>query len=650
MAPDVARLGGCTEAGFAHRASRRMLSPDADKESFMIQPHALHSDEHIAATSIENAARSPRSAGSERSLRRGLRAPMANPRLAITGWGGGHGGANDAPRERGRGTAPTAVTLLIGLLFGLLVGLLSRPAVAQSPNDTSAEILFQEGRALLEAGDYANACDKFEASHRLAHSVGALLNLGDCRERLGEIASAWAAFRGAATSARERGDSIRQRFAEKRAQELRPRLSYLKFQVPPESRVDQLRIAWGDEIISTALWGVRIPANPGEHEIRISAPQHLSQVVRVTIREEAETQVVEIPVLERSPEPAPVPPPAPTQAPVEPAPAVDAAPVQRPEATPEAGAPPPPATTPGLAPPRDAAAPTGNVVPPAFRAPSARDSGGRDNFIFSSTLVGLYSGVVLVDVLDAGNDFAPVVASLAGGASLGFGASFLGTRDRSLSRSTSDAYSVGLTLGAANGLLVSAALMSERDMENESEAVQVSTLAGMVLGGAGGVWMGHAFKPTRGQVAFASLMSILSGATTGLGLLITRPDIDNDTSVYLMTAGLDAGLVAGSVFAPKIDWSLGRGNLVRLGAVLGAATGWSAALLTSGTEVRDDDSVARAWGIGTLVGMWGGFALTTFMSRDMLRDPGFVAKPRSLTVLTPMALPRGAGLSLSGRF
>jgi tetratricopeptide (TPR) repeat protein len=91
------------------------------------------------------------------------------------------------------------------------------PADAQP---AEAEELFQEGRALVDAGQIERACNKFEASHRLDPSVGTLLNLGDCRERLGQVATAWATFLAAESLARQLGDDQRADEAARRARAL----------------------------------------------------------------------------------------------------------------------------------------------------------------------------------------------------------------------------------------------------------------------------------------------------------------------------------------------------------------------------------------------------------------------------------------------
>src|SRR5580704_7129436 len=77
----------------------------------------------------------------------------------------------------------------------------SQVARADGANAPAAEALFAEGRRLVDAGDFANACPKFADSERLDPSVATLLNLGACYEKAGRTASAWATFREAISAA-----------------------------------------------------------------------------------------------------------------------------------------------------------------------------------------------------------------------------------------------------------------------------------------------------------------------------------------------------------------------------------------------------------------------------------------------------------------
>src|SRR5690606_10533025 len=97
--------------------------------------------------------------------------------------------------DRGRGCA---AMIACGVLLG--------GAAAAHAQAAEAEVLFRDGRKLIKAGKLAEGCDKIAASERLESSVGALLNLGDCREKLGELASAWAAFRKAEARAKHAGN------------------------------------------------------------------------------------------------------------------------------------------------------------------------------------------------------------------------------------------------------------------------------------------------------------------------------------------------------------------------------------------------------------------------------------------------------------
>jgi hypothetical protein len=84
-------------------------------------------------------------------------------------------------------------------------------------------VLFRDGRDLIKHGKLAAGCDKLAASERLESSVGTLLNLGDCRDKLGMTASAWAAFRKAEAMAKRSGDATRQAEASRRAAQVEPR-------------------------------------------------------------------------------------------------------------------------------------------------------------------------------------------------------------------------------------------------------------------------------------------------------------------------------------------------------------------------------------------------------------------------------------------
>lgn len=175
-------------------------------------------------------------------------------------------------------------------------------AAAQS---AEAEVLFREGRDLVKHGKLAAGCDKLAASERLESSVGTLLNLGDCREKLGKLASAWAAFRKAeAMAKRVAGDDRRQAEASRRAAQLEPRLPNLEIDVP--DHVDGLVVRRDGEIVGDAQWNTAVPVDPGSYTIVAEAAGYQAWRTTVPIGLGAVREVVVVPRLERIPA-APVP-------------------------------------------------------------------------------------------------------------------------------------------------------------------------------------------------------------------------------------------------------------------------------------------------------------------------------------------------------
>ncbi|MBA3394576.1 MAG: tetratricopeptide repeat protein [Deltaproteobacteria bacterium] len=190
-------------------------------------------------------------------------------------------------------------------LAARLVALLAIPGIALAPGDAraqsaEAEVLFREGRKLLKAGRLEAGCDKLEASERLESSLGTLLNLGDCREKLGRHASAWAAFRKAEAVAKRSGNEAkRQAEAGRRAAALEPRLSNMVIQVT--APVDGLVVRREDEVVDPAVWNTAVPLDPDTYTIVAEAPGYKPWRAEVPIGGKLRRQVVTVPKLERLP-------------------------------------------------------------------------------------------------------------------------------------------------------------------------------------------------------------------------------------------------------------------------------------------------------------------------------------------------------------
>lgn len=206
--------------------------------------------------------------------------------------------------------APLIATLLAA---ALVVGVAS----AQSATDkAAAEALFQKGVELLDQGKPAEACKKLEASQRLDSGVGTLLYLGECYERLGRVASAWATFREAQSIAQARGEMDRAKVAQERAGALEPRLPKLWIRVEGD-RPEGFTVTRNGKRVPKESWGLALPVDPVQQVIEATAPGKRPWKETIVVPAEKVEVEVDIPRLADLPEeaetatsaPAPAPPP-----------------------------------------------------------------------------------------------------------------------------------------------------------------------------------------------------------------------------------------------------------------------------------------------------------------------------------------------------
>src|SRR4051812_36107243 len=205
----------------------------------------------------------------------------------------------------------------------------SSAALAQ-PAGAQAEVLFRQGRDLLAAGKVAEACSAFEESQKLEPAVTTLLNLAGCREKLGQLATAWGLFLDAARQTRSASDAASKQFhtvAQARAQKLEPRVSRLTISVPHKSQVDGLEITRDRDRIDAGLWNRALPIDGGSYTITARAPGANTWSTQVTVAAGNDIRTVEIPDLRTLPrdldKPAAASAPPPPAPPPPAAPAID---------------------------------------------------------------------------------------------------------------------------------------------------------------------------------------------------------------------------------------------------------------------------------------------------------------------------------------
>jgi hypothetical protein len=177
------------------------------------------------------------------------------------------------------------------------------PARAQPAPTTSskvtAEALFVEGRRLVSAGQYAEACPKFADSQRLDPSPATLLNLASCYERLGRTATAWATYREAASAANATGRHEFFVAAQRHAEALVAHLSRLTITVTEP--VDGIEIKRDGTVVDRAEWGIPIPLDPGPHLLAAAAPGYRAWTNTFEVARDAPAVGVTVPALEALP-------------------------------------------------------------------------------------------------------------------------------------------------------------------------------------------------------------------------------------------------------------------------------------------------------------------------------------------------------------
>lgn len=172
----------------------------------------------------------------------------------------------------------------ITTLVSLLVPMVPNLARAQEGAPTSrtggesaserAEQLYEQGKSLAAAGNYASACPLFEESQRLEPAIGTQFNLADCYERVGRRASALALFREVIRVAQMSGKQERQRAAEDRARSLQGNVRRIVITV--DSLLGEQHVRVDGREVGADERTAGIPVDPGTHRIDSDAPMHVA--------------------------------------------------------------------------------------------------------------------------------------------------------------------------------------------------------------------------------------------------------------------------------------------------------------------------------------------------------------------------------------
>jgi hypothetical protein len=189
-----------------------------------------------------------------------------------------------------RNIAVTALAALIAVRTG---------ARAQS-STAQAETLFRQGKDLIAHGKIAEACAAFDASQKLDPTIATLLNQASCREKNGQLATAWGLFLDAERQSRAATDDATRQLhqvAIDHAAKLEPRLSTLTITVAPENRVGGLEILRNHEPVDPGAWSKALPVDGGTYQITARAPGNADWSSTITVGVEHDAKAIETPKL-----------------------------------------------------------------------------------------------------------------------------------------------------------------------------------------------------------------------------------------------------------------------------------------------------------------------------------------------------------------
>jgi hypothetical protein len=178
------------------------------------------------------------------------------------------------------------------VVMGLLLAV--TPLHADEPRATAVELV-NRGRALAQDDKCAEAVPFFIDTLKLEPSIGALLNLAECYEKLGAASPAFTRYREAEALARDKRDD-RELLARSRWQALVPRVPKIAVVAAAgvEVRID-------GEVVRDV-----VPLAVGEHEVSAIAEGSRRWDTRIHV-EGVGTVTLRVPGLERTAEPSPRP-------------------------------------------------------------------------------------------------------------------------------------------------------------------------------------------------------------------------------------------------------------------------------------------------------------------------------------------------------
>ncbi len=152
----------------------------------------------------------------------------------------------------------------------VLVAMCGWPTLARAqPEATPADVLFREGKALMDAGRVEEGCAMLASSHKVEAAGGTLVNLASCYERLGRYASAERALREALLLAQQAGRSDAEAFVNERLEAISKNVSTLHIVLGERRAAEDSSLEVDGARVSFEGTEIRLAVDPGEHSILV---------------------------------------------------------------------------------------------------------------------------------------------------------------------------------------------------------------------------------------------------------------------------------------------------------------------------------------------------------------------------------------------
>jgi hypothetical protein len=179
---------------------------------------------------------------------------------------------------------PWLFALFCAACLTVTTGAMADPAVAQK--------LFDQAKALLAEGKLAEACKRFEESYETDPAIGSLMNLADCLERDGRIASAYGRWSESVELTGRKKDE-RVDYARQRRDALKPKLSFLTIQVSGSG--EGLEVYRGNTKLTSGAFGIALPTDPGDAVVQVVRGDAVLWERKVVLKEsESATVLVDL--------------------------------------------------------------------------------------------------------------------------------------------------------------------------------------------------------------------------------------------------------------------------------------------------------------------------------------------------------------------